>query len=672
MTSTLDNPGATRTGATVPVQAPRQDTPAGRSLGTRWDRWRRVHGRAPLFLIPTLLVAGLVQAWNMSGSPQRIDDEGTYVAQAWAVTHLGELAHYTYWYDHPPLGWIQLAAYAELTGAFERWDTAVMAGREAVLVATLISTALVWLLARRIGLSRTTATGAALLFALSPLALQFHRTVYLDNIATPWLLGALILAMSRKHQLAEFVGAAVLFGVAVLTKETYLLALPLVAFVMYRAGWPATRRYTLSVAASVLVLVGAGYILFATVKGELVPGPDRVSLLEGIAFQLTSREPSGPLTDPASMTSRTLAMWWQLDPVFIVAGLAAAVLGLFIRKLRPYAVLLLVLVAVMLRPGGYLPVPYVIMLLPFAALLVAGVTAWAFTRVRSGAATGRVGAGVVLVALALAVVTAVPLWTAQLRGVLFADLDEPAVQAQDWVETNVPRSDRLIVDDAMWVDLVRSGFERENVIWYYKMDTDADVMEASPNGWQDADYIITTDSMRTSPEQFPEVNGALSNSEVMASFGTGAQQVDVRRIYPDGTGTLGEEEERMAAGRASVGAELARNPALVLDEESEAQLGSGQVDARIVAALSRRAAIDESLSVSFPSVDGEDGSLRRQVLITAANGEDLAPATAEARAQETWFEDLGGSFAAESATRTDAGVLVTFSIAEHRSVLPTP
>ena len=71
------------------------------------------------------------------------------------------------------------------------------------------------------------------------------------------------------------------------------------------------------------------------------------------------------------MTSRTLAMWWQLDPVFIVAGLAAAVLGLFIRKLRPYAVLLLVLVAVMLRPGGYLPVPYVIMLVPFAALLVA-------------------------------------------------------------------------------------------------------------------------------------------------------------------------------------------------------------------------------------------------------------------------------------------------------------
>ncbi|WP_158277089.1 hypothetical protein [Serinibacter arcticus] len=33
--------------------------------------------------------------------PQFIDDEGTYTAQAYAVERLGELTHYTYWYDHP-------------------------------------------------------------------------------------------------------------------------------------------------------------------------------------------------------------------------------------------------------------------------------------------------------------------------------------------------------------------------------------------------------------------------------------------------------------------------------------------------------------------------------------------------------------------------------------------
>ncbi|OUM43336.1 hypothetical protein B8W73_05325 [Arthrobacter agilis] len=669
MSTTLHRPPAHRQDPPAPVRASEQP-PGQRSLRSVWNRWSRVHGRAPLFLMPTLLLAGIVQAWNMAGSPQRIDDEGTYVAQAWAITNLGELAHYTYWYDHPPLGWIQLAGYAQLTGAFERWDTAVMAGREAVLVATLISTALLWLLGRKIGLSRAMATGAALLFALSPLALQFHRTVYLDNIATPWLLGALILAMSRKHQLAGFVGAAVVFGVAVLTKETYLLALPLVGFVMYRSAWPATRRYTLSVATTMLVLVGFGYILFAAVKGELIPGSNRVSLIDGIAFQLSSRASSGSVTDPDSLISRTFTMWWQLDQVFILAGIAASLVALFIRKFRPYAVLVLALVVFMFRPGSYLPVPYIIMLLPFAALLVAGVTSWAFSRLRHGSSVGRAGGVAIMMALILAVVTAVPLWATQLRGFLLSDLDQPTAQAQAWLESNVPRSNRLIIDDAMWVDLVRSGFERDNVIWYYKMDTDADVIDASPEGWRDSDYIVTTDSMRTFPQQFPQVNEALQNSEVVASFGTGAQTVDIRRIYPEGIAARTEQAALQSAGRASLGAELEQNPSLVLDENSRAQLTAGQVDSRIVAALSRRAAIDDRLSVSFPPVDGEDGTLRRQVLIAEAGGAPLTPGSAEAAAQQKWFEDLDGDFAVDSAVQTDDGVLATFSVEAPPGVLP--
>lgn len=652
----------------MPVRVPEPPVrPSSRSV---WNRWWRVHGRAPLFLVPTLILAGIVQAWNMAGSPQRIDDEGTYVAQAWAITNLGELAHYTYWYDHPPLGWIQLAGYAQLTGAFERWDVAVMAGREAVLVATLISTALLWLLARRIGFNRVLATGVALLFALSPLALQFHRQVYLDNIATPWLLGALILAMSRKHQLAGHVGAAVTFGIAVLTKETYLLALPLVAFVMYRAAWPATRRYTLSVAATMLALVGFGYILFAAVKGELVPGPNRVSLLEGIAFQLSSRASSGSVTDPDSLISRTFAMWWQLDQVFILAGITASLIGLFVGRLRPYAVLVLALVAFMFRPGSYLPVPYIIMLLPFAALLVVGVIGWAFSRLRDGSTVGRTGGVAILAACTVAAVTAVPLWTTQLRGFMFSDLDEPTAKAQAWVESNVSRSDRLIVDDAMWVDLVRTGFERENVVWYYKMDTDADVIEASPNGWRDSDYIITTDSMRTFPEQFPQVNGALINSEVVASFGIGPRTVEIRRIYPEGIAARTEQAEALNTSRASLGAELEQNPALLLDDGTRAQLISGQVDARTVVALSRRAAVGNLLSVSFPPVDGEDGTLRRQVLIAGVDGTPLTPGSAEAAAQQEWFEGLHGDFAVDSVVQTDAGVLATFSVEAPPNVLP--
>ncbi|GMA32332.1 hypothetical protein [Litorihabitans aurantiacus] len=83
--------------------------------------------------------------------PQFIDDEGTYSAQAYAVERLGELTHYTYWYDHPPLGWLQMAGWTSLTNAFDRYPSAVMAGRETMMVALAASTLLLWVLVRRIG-----------------------------------------------------------------------------------------------------------------------------------------------------------------------------------------------------------------------------------------------------------------------------------------------------------------------------------------------------------------------------------------------------------------------------------------------------------------------------------------------------------------------------------------
>ena len=244
MTATQERP----TVQAPPRQASRDlaGPPAVSPKNRRIRGWLARHGASLVWILPVLALAGIVQRINMAGSPQRIDDEGTYTAQAWAIGHLGELTHYTYWYDHPPLGWIQIAGYTGLTGAFGRYDQAVMAGREAMLFFALVSVLLVWLLGRRLGLSRPASAVAALVFGVSPLAVQFHRTVYLDNVAVPWLLLAFLLALSRKNQLAGFIGAAFAFGIAVLSKETFLLALPFLAWVMIRNSDKSTRRYTLA------------------------------------------------------------------------------------------------------------------------------------------------------------------------------------------------------------------------------------------------------------------------------------------------------------------------------------------------------------------------------------------------------------------------------------------
>lgn len=622
----------------------------------------RRHGRTLAYLIPVLAVAALVQGLNLAGSPQRIDDEGTYTAQAWSVLRLGELAHYTYWYDHPPLGWLQIAGYADLTGAFDRYGIAVIAAREAMLVFTLVSVALVWALARRLHLSRPAAAGAALLFALSPLALQFHRTVYLDNVAVPWLLAAFLLASVRRNQLAAFAGSAGAFSIAVLSKETFLLALPFLAWTMWRVARPETRRYTLPVAGTIVAVIGSAYVLFAIIKGELTPGPNRVSLLGGVLFQLGGRESSGALFDPNSLSARTVQMWWQLDAAFLVLGLAAAALALGIRRLRPIAALVVFLALFALRPGGYLPVPYVIMALPFLAILIAGVLQEAVQRLRAPVKSfwrriaGRTAAGAVIVAALVIALVAAPATLTQLRGFLLADLDRPMREAQQWVVQNVPHSSRLIVDDAMWVDLVDSGFDRDNVIWYYKLDTDSAVKAASPNGWRDSDYIVTTDSMRTFPTSFPQVEGALENSELVATFGTGRQAVEVRRIEADGLAAAAKLAAERTAARAEIGALLAENPRLRLASDARSVITAGQLDSRLLVLLGQLAGSTTLQVESTPVIPGETGSVRRSVVITtgtpSGDGELLAS-----------LQAMRGVYASDAAA-TGKGVRVTVSTVE--------
>ncbi|ROQ38362.1 4-amino-4-deoxy-L-arabinose transferase-like glycosyltransferase [Frondihabitans sp. PhB188] len=660
MTTTQERPSVrTLRPETPPVEV----RPPSRAGG-----WLRRHAASLLVLLPILAIGGVVQRLNMAGSPQRIDDEGTYTAQAWAIGHLGELTHYTYWYDHPPLGWIQIAGYTGLTNAFARYDQAVMAGREAMLFFTLVSAILIWLLSRRLKLSRAAAGVATAVFALSPLAVQFHRTVYLDNVAVPWLLLAFLLALSRKNQLAGFIGSAFAFGVAVLTKETFLLALPFLAWVMIRNSDRSTRRYTLATSGAVLALVGLAYVVFAAVRGELIPGPGHTSLISGLSFQLGTRDSSGSILDTGSLFFKVVNQWWILDQVFIVMGLLSAIVGLFLRRTRPFAVLVLFAVAVMFRPNSYVPVPYVIMLLPFGALLVAAVgdtAVKAYRARRAGTVTTsltRIGATAWLVASAVAIAALVPLWTVQLRGFLLSDLDQPMVSAEQWVDDNVPHDSRLLVDDSMWVDLVKDGFAQDNVIWFYKIDTDGAVEAQSPNGWRDSDYLVTTNSVRTSAANSPDVQDALKNSTVVASFGEGTEQVDVRQIHPQGEAAAKQTAETENAAQIAAGTEIAANPNFTGSDAVKKQLEAGQLDSRALVVLSELLAtgpVDMKTLVPLP---GEEGLDFRSLVITSSG----AGTPAELK---TWLTSVGSKYAPSTVTQTSGGTTVVFPAIEPSGLL---
>jgi 4-amino-4-deoxy-L-arabinose transferase-like glycosyltransferase len=514
-----------------------------RERAVRYSRaWVRKHRVSLVVLSCLLVVVGIVHGIGMSRMPLPVDDEGTYMAQAWAVQVRHTLTPYTYWYDHPPVGWIQLAGWTWVTHAFSGSTLAIVAGRRIMLLYALADAALLYLIARRLRLSRLWASVAVLAFALSPLAVDYQRMVYLDNLAMPWLLASFALALTPRRRLWTFGAAGACFAIAALSKETMLLFLPALVYQVWQRAHRTTRAFCVTATVAVFALTVAVYPLLAVLKGELLPGPGHVSLATAINFQLSGRQGTGNPFNQTSQAHSLVAGWLHLDPWLLAAGLVCLPVGFSVRRYRPLAVAEAIALLDVVR-GGYLPVPYVIGILPFAALLVAatgstlnGLVRWtserhAWAAVKIGMLLGAAGALLAFV---------IPAWATGLHTQMTMNQVAPTAQAETWVEEHVPRSDRLLVDDTVWVDLVDHGFDRPyGVVWFYKLgyvnQLDPSVRRILGGGWRDFQYVIETPSMRAAiagsgAKTLPQVAAAVGHSVPVVSFGGGVDTITVRRI----------------------------------------------------------------------------------------------------------------------------------------------
>jgi glycosyltransferase XagB len=522
------------------LEDPRRSTVFARQASD----WLRIHRRSLLVLIGILMIVTLAHAHGMTRSPAFDDDEGTYVSQAWAVLNLRRLSYYTYWYDHPPLGWILIALWAGLTRAFARYPDPVAVGRELALVANLVSCALLYLVARRLRLRRAMSVACVCLFAFSPVGFLFHRMVFLDNLATPFVLAALGLSLSPRRRLAAHAGAAVCFGVAILVKETSLLLLPALALQLWRTTDLRTRRFSLALACSVFLAVTGLYVLFAILRGELVPGSGHVSLLGSTAWQLFSRPTSGSVFNPASPARSVVSWWLQMDPYLLAAAALLVPVGLAMRRLQPVTVAFALQAAMILRPG-YLPRPLVIGILPFAALLASGVADATWARAsRRGSGHGeeggsarvrflRVAAGATLAVMLLSAVLVAPTWFQKDRELTSVDHTGSYRAAREWLITYAPTDARMLVDNVYWIDLVDRGYSPISLVWFYKLDLDPAVAGRFPEGWRDFDYFVAPDWFQRILPDFPgldQLRLAFEHSTVVATFGSGSDRVVIRRI----------------------------------------------------------------------------------------------------------------------------------------------
>ena len=445
-----------------------------------------------------------------------------------------------------------LARHRELVphpGVLDSAANPIAAGRTLMLLAAIVTALLSFVVVRRVGGSRAAAAAAGLLCGLTPLAMQFQRMVLLDNLAVPLLLASFALVLSPRRRLSAVLLAGVTAGAAVLVKETSLLLLPFVVWSLWRHAAAETRRMSLAVFSVVAGLLISLYPLFALIKGELLPGGGHVSLWDGAVYQLAGRIGSGSVLDPGSDAHAVLAGWLASDPYLVPAGGVVALVALFapsrrLRPLRPIAAALVVSLLLLLRPG-YLPVPYVVALIPLAAIVVA-VTLDASVRSLGRRAVrehsqgdrrhGRLRIGPAALALAAlaalvgaGVAEAAPAWHDRLQAAQEVDFDLPYEQSTAYIRAEVPRSSTLVVDNVTWTDLMDDRFA--GLVWFTKLDADSDVSRVITS-WRDVDYVVATKIMYTSREAGPTLRDLLSHSTVVRSWGAGDQRVDLRKSDP--------------------------------------------------------------------------------------------------------------------------------------------
>jgi len=522
-----------------PVErAPLNEVRDWRFLGRSADFWLCA-GMTALVLI--------VQGWNITGFPSLSDDEGTYMSQAWAIDHGIGMAPYTYWFDHPPLGWIQISALSWLPALiFHAPGQLVVAyGRLVMLPYIMASSILVYVLSRRMELPKWAAALAVALFGLSPLAVTLQREVFLDNIAVTWILAALVLAYSPRKHLWHHVAAGFCGGIAVLSKETVLLAIPALVVALWQNAHPDTRKYSYFGFLGAFLLLAIQYPLYATLKGELWASNNRVSLIGGIKYQFT-RPGSGSILNPASNAHTVLQNWLFYDPVIITAGVTAVILALAFRQLRPIAIGGVVIALMALRSTGYLPAMYIIQALPFFAIAIAGLASQLVTfllRFKARPILWQRATRLALVAVCFAAAGFyfVPTWYRADRDADTENVNVQYSQAAAWVTKNIPHpgNQRIVVDDSLWLNMVQDGFKAGHYdIYFFKLDLDPAVMKALPgpkaDKWKDVQWIVTTPYMVQNESSIPTLKALVDHSKLVKAFGPGGinNAIEVRKIVP--------------------------------------------------------------------------------------------------------------------------------------------
>jgi len=455
-----------------------------------------------ILLVISLVGVLVAHAYNMFNFPRYELDEGTYMSNAWGITQ-GWISPYPYGYGHPPLAWIQIAGWLQLTGGPFIFGNALNSGRVFMLFYAAGSALLVYLIARRMGGSASAGILALVVFSFSPLGITYQRQVFLDNIATFWMLLSLYLLVVGNSRLQYIIGAAVAFGFSVLSKEVYLICFPVLIYAAWLYTTKFQRKFGMVAFIYAAIAVCSAFVLMAVLKDELFPYSwhlpwdthPHLSMLDTLVGQAQRGQVGGSF-------QASWEIWIENDPLIIILSIVFPlfnlVYGWWNRKHLMLSLMAIIFWLLLVRGGQVLSF-YILPLIPLAALNMAlalnTVMGWLGKLVRFD-----------LVRVALLIVVIAIVLPYDIKAIGFRFYQHPTSAQQDamvWVRNHVSHNAFIVINSYLYVDLQLPGgqgtgdgapYPHAEVYWNVAFDPELHDRTLQKN-WDRIDYIVADSEM---------------------------------------------------------------------------------------------------------------------------------------------------------------------------------
>jgi 4-amino-4-deoxy-L-arabinose transferase-like glycosyltransferase len=450
------------------------------------------------FFLTALAIAGVLHGYNMLHFPYFESDEGTYTSQAWSIVREHKITPYTYWYDHPPLGWSLMALWHNiLPEKFFTFGTSLETGRVLMLLIHLLTAGLIYYITYRLTKQVLPSLLAVIIFSISPLGIYFQRRVLLDNIMVMWTLLATAVLYIRyeKLRLTTYVLSGLFFAFAVLTKVTAVMFGPALLYLVWMHRSPIEKHFRSIIWLATGGLVISIYLLVALLRGEFFPGNDHVSFLGALKFQ--SSRMGGHFWLKNSDFYVAVGDWFQKDAglLVIIAGtvILAGLVFFFKKNIRFFLVAVLFYILFLIR-GGVVINFYILPLIPFVAIL-AGLSLHYIIQF-------LMRYNIIYQIAFLALIGGLSFYYYQYapHDVFWRDETTNQKEALNWIKENIPADSAILIDVFAFSDLhdpnYLNGKAFSNADWYYKVSRDKAIGEKKYNyDWRNFDYIFLTHEM---------------------------------------------------------------------------------------------------------------------------------------------------------------------------------